>query len=73
MSETVAQAGIADQVMQVRTRIAAAARRAGRAASEITVIAVTKTVTASSIREAVIAGIRDLGENKVQEAARYQP
>lgn len=57
------------QVGRVRERIAAAAQRAGRATSEITLIAVTKTMTDGPIRQAVVAGVRDLGENKVQEAA----
>jgi pyridoxal phosphate enzyme (YggS family) len=61
--------GIAARVMQVRERMEGAAQRVGRAASEVTLIAVTKTMDASIVREAVIAGIRDLGENKVQEAA----
>jgi pyridoxal phosphate enzyme (YggS family) len=67
--ETMTRTGIAARVMQVRERMEAAAHRVGRAASEITLIAVTKTVDEGVIREAVIAGIRDLGENKVQEAA----
>src|SRR5215469_6780328 len=67
--ETTARTCIAAQIMQVRERIEVAAHRVGRATSEITWIAVAKTVDPSIIREAVIAGIRDLGENKVQEAA----
>jgi pyridoxal phosphate enzyme (YggS family) len=50
-------------------RITGAARRCGRDASEITLIAVSKTMPASAIRAAFDAGLRDFGENKVQELA----
>lgn len=52
----------------VRARIEQAARRAGRAPSEVTIVAVTKTHPVASIREAVGEGLQDVGENKVQEA-----
>ena len=52
---------------QVRSRIAAAAARAGREAAEITLIAVTKVFPASAIREAYELGLRDFGENYLQE------
>ena len=58
---------------QVRSRIAAAANRAGRASEEITLVAVTKTHPAAVVREAIAAGAGDLGENKVQEAERKIP
>ena len=47
----------------------AACGRAGRQVSEITLVAVSKTVPATRIREAIEAGVRTLGENRVQEAA----
>lgn len=53
----------------VRERIAVAARRAGRSADEITLMAVSKTVEPTRIREAYVAGIRVFGENRVQEFA----
>jgi len=53
----------------INRRIAAACERAGRQASEITLVAVSKTVAPARIREAIVAGVRDLGENRVQEAA----
>jgi pyridoxal phosphate enzyme (YggS family) len=59
---------IADAVTAVRERIARAAARAGRAADEITLIAVSKTHPAEAVRQAFAAGVRDFGENKVQEA-----
>ncbi len=49
-------------------RIAAAAARSGRDAREVTLVAVTKTHPASLIREAFGAGLREFGENRVQEA-----
>jgi len=53
-------------VLRVRERIAAAARRCGRPASEITLIAVTKYVDWDGARAAVAAGCRDLGESRPQ-------
>jgi pyridoxal phosphate enzyme (YggS family) len=49
-------------------RVAAAAERAGRDAREVTLVAVTKTHPASLVREAIRAGLREFGENRVQEA-----
>lgn len=54
---------------EVRGRIAAAAKRAGRDPSEVEIIAVTKTHGEDVVREACDAGLRIVGENKVQEAA----
>jgi PLP dependent protein len=48
-------------------RIARAAGRAGRDAAGVDVVAVTKTVPAERIREAIAAGFTMLGENRVQE------
>ena len=58
---------IASNLAEVRDRIAASARRAGRQASEITLVAVSKTFGADRVREAWDAGQREFGENKVQE------
>src|SRR5260370_22063081 len=55
-------------LMRVRERIAAAAERAGRRADDVLLIAVSKTVEADRIREAIEAGVPALGENRVQEA-----
>ena len=52
----------------VRERIAAAARAAGRAPSQIALLAVSKTFAAGEVRAAYAAGQRDFGENYVQEA-----
>lgn len=53
----------------VRRRIKEAAQRAGRDLSEITLVAVTKTVPVEAIREAYNLGLRHFGENRVGEAA----
>ncbi len=59
---------IAARVAAVRERIARAAARAGRKPEEVTLVAVSKTFPADAVREAFTAGLRDFGENKVQEA-----
>ena len=59
---------IAPRVAAVRERIARAAGRAGRQPEEITLVAVSKTFPPERVREAFAAGLRDFGENKVQEA-----
>lgn len=55
------------RVRQARERIAAAAARAGREPSEITLEAATKTQSPGTVREAIAAGITVCGENRVQE------
>jgi pyridoxal phosphate enzyme (YggS family) len=57
-----------DRLAAVRERIARAAARAGRKAEDVTLIAVSKTFPAAAVREAFSLGLRDFGENKVQEA-----
>lgn len=60
---------IAANIHDVRERIAAAARRAGRGPEEIALMAVTKTFPPELIRQAYEAGQRLFGENRVQEFA----
>lgn len=57
----------ADNLAEVRERIARAAERAGRRVEEITLVAVSKTFPADAIRAAYDAGLRAFGENRVQE------
>ncbi len=64
---------IAENIARVREQIAAACRRAGRSPESVRLIAISKTVPAERIREAYEAGIRDFGENRVQEAASKRP
>ena len=58
---------IIDNYQAVRDRVAEAAVKAGRDPSSITIVAVTKTHPASVVKEALEAGITDVGENRVQE------
>ena len=58
---------IKENIADIEEKIAAAAKRAGRDPKEITLLAVTKTVDLPRIREAVDAGLCELGENRVQE------
>jgi pyridoxal phosphate enzyme (YggS family) len=53
--------------------MAYAARRAGRNPEEITLVAVTKTIEPAVIKEVIALGVRDLGENRVQEAEGKAP
>lgn len=56
------------RLARVGERIDASARRAGRTPEDVTLIAVSKTHAAEALRQAVAAGARDFGENRVQEA-----
>jgi pyridoxal phosphate enzyme (YggS family) len=60
-------APITRNLQSVRSRLDAAARRAGRDPSAIRLIAVSKTFSADAVRVASAAGQQDFGENKVQE------
>ena len=59
--------GIAERLIDVEKRIADAANRAGRNPRDITLVAVSKGFGIGRIKEAIDAGIRIFGENKVQE------
>lgn len=61
-------ADIAERIAAVRARIDRACDRAGRPRADVTLIAVSKTHPASIIAAAYAAGLRDFGENRVQEA-----
>jgi PLP dependent protein len=56
-----------EKLDQVESRIVAAAARAGRNRSDIQLVAVTKKFPAAVVREAYQLGLRDFGENYVQE------
>ena len=64
---------IRENVASVEDRIARACARAGRARSEVTLVAVSKTFPAEFVDEAIAAGIADVGENRVQEAREKEP
>jgi len=57
-----------DRILAVQERIETAACRAGRDPKDITLVAVTKTIDLERVLPYVQAGIRNLGENRVQEA-----
>ena len=57
-----------DNLKEIYRKMAHAAMRAGREPSEVRLIAVTKTVSPDLIRKAVDVGLREFGENRVQEA-----
>jgi pyridoxal phosphate enzyme (YggS family) len=59
---------VKENLAMIRDRIAAATQKAGRDPAEVTLVAVTKTFGADVIEEALSAGVRDIGENRVQEA-----
>ncbi len=57
-----------DNLAEVQRKIERAAKKSGRNADEIKLVAVSKTHPADVLREAIEAGAAVLGENKVQEA-----
>ena len=61
-------ATIAANLAAIRSRIADAARRAGRRPEDVRLVAVSKTFGPDHVRAAWAASQRDFGENKVQEA-----
>lgn len=64
---------VAENLARVREQIQVAAQRAGRSPGEITLVAVSKTFPVEAVLEAYAAGARDLGENRVEEAAEKIP
>jgi len=62
-----------ERLEQVETRVTNAVARAGRKRSDITVLAVTKKFPASVLLEAYQLGLRDFGENYVQEFEAKRP
>ncbi|WP_432217963.1 YggS family pyridoxal phosphate-dependent enzyme [Pseudomonas kribbensis] len=63
---------IADNILQVSSRIKAAVKAAGRDENSVQLLAVSKTKPAEALREAYAAGLRDFGENYLQEALGKQ-
>ena len=72
-SNATAPDAITARLTEVRQRIASAAREAGRAPEDITLIAVSKTFPAPAIAPVLAAGQRHFGENRVQEAREKWP
>jgi pyridoxal phosphate enzyme (YggS family) len=71
--EEVIEAVVAANLAAVRARIEAATRAAGREAGSVALVAVSKTHPAAAVREALVAGHRLFGENRVQEAQTKYP
>jgi pyridoxal phosphate enzyme (YggS family) len=63
---------VADRLETVRARIEAAAVRADRDPLNVRLVAVSKGMTADRVDEAIAAGVEDIGENRIQEAADKQ-
>ncbi len=66
-------ASAADRLAAIHEGIARAARHAGRAADDVTLIAISKTHDAAAITPLIEAGQRCFGENRVQEAEGKWP
>ena len=64
---------IADNLARLQEEIARCAARCGRAAEEITLVGVSKTQPVEAVAAAVRAGLRHVGENRVQEANEKLP
>ena len=59
---------MSERIAKVRQRIEDAARRCNRSSDDITLVAISKTHPAETLRAALDLGVADLGENRVQEA-----
>jgi len=66
-------ANISENIARVEERINAACRRSGRPREDVRLVAVSKTHPPELIRAAFAAGLRDFGENRVQEAKAKRP
>lgn len=64
---------LATNLHQVRGRIERACERAQRDPGEVTLVAITKTLSSARIRAAYQAGLRDFGENRLEEASEKLP
>lgn len=69
MSLVTGGVSVAENLERVKARLAAAAGSAGRRAEDVAIVGASKTVAPERIAEAVRAGLRHIGENRVQEAA----
>ena len=71
--DTAVSIAVGNAVREVRARIAAAARRAGRDPASITLVAATKTTPVTVVRAVLAAGVLDVGENRAQELLAKAP
>jgi len=58
---------ITENVLSIKSKIAEAARTAGRSPEDITLVAATKMNGAEAVRQAILAGVPVCGENRAQE------
>ncbi|MFH0762604.1 MAG: YggS family pyridoxal phosphate-dependent enzyme [Candidatus Omnitrophota bacterium] len=57
-----------DNIIKIKGRISSACAKVNRGPASVTIVAVTKNRSIEQVKEAVAAGIADIGENRVQEA-----
>lgn len=65
--------GIEENLNIVQKRISEASARSGRQPGDITLVAVTKTVSSDLINQAIDCGVAVIGENRIQEAVQKHP
>ena len=61
---------LSQRLTEIQQKIHIACTESGRQSSEITIVAVTKTFPSNVIAQALVAGLRHIGENRIQEAER---
>ncbi|GAI20675.1 unnamed protein product [marine sediment metagenome] len=64
---------IKENITRLKEKIDRTCERAGRSPNEISIVAVTKTVTPQKIEQAIANGIKIIGENRIQEAKKKFP
>ncbi len=64
---------VSENFHKIREKVAVICQKLGRDPDDITIIGVTKTAEADQIKEAADSGLKDIGENRVQEAQRKFP
>jgi PLP dependent protein len=67
-----ASPSLAERLGEIQDRVAQAARHSGREPNDVVLVAAIKATPLERVREAVAAGVADLGENRVQEAEAAQ-
>jgi len=73
MTQTPEAVPLVERLGLVRARISDAARRSSRSPEDVTLVAVSKTHPVEAIQAALLAGVTDFGENRVQEAETKIP
>jgi PLP dependent protein len=63
---------IRENILKIKEKIVSSCAKANRLSSEVTLVGVSKNRSLEDIQEVLAAGIRDIGENKVQEALKHQ-